>query len=184
MYDVHYNYVRQKYNSKAKLLFTDTDSVCYEIETRDAYADFWKDRELFDNSDYSKESKYYHATNKKVIGKMKDEAASVPIVEFVGLRSKMYSYVKDNGKNEKTAKGVRKYVIKKNINYGNYKDVLMNGKQMLHSMGTIRSQSNQLGSYQLNKVSLSCFDDKRWIHEDGIHSYAYGHDKIGASLRK
>ena len=45
MYDVHYNnYVRQKYNSKAKLLFTDTDSLCYEIETRDAYADFWKDR--------------------------------------------------------------------------------------------------------------------------------------------
>ena len=50
-----------------------------------------------------------------VIGKFKDEAAGIPITEFIGLRSKMYSYVKDNGKNEKTAKGIRKYMIKKNI---------------------------------------------------------------------
>ena len=50
-----------------------------------------------------------------VIGKFKDEAAGIPITEFIGLRSKMYSYVKDNGKNEKTAKGVRKCMIKKNI---------------------------------------------------------------------
>ena len=57
----------------------------------------------------------------------------MPIREFVGLRSKMYSYVKDNGKNEKTAKGVRKYIIKKNITHENYKGFLLNGKQMLHS---------------------------------------------------
>ena len=73
----------------------------------------------------------------------------------------MYSYVKDNGKNEKTAKGVRKYVIKKNITHDNYKDCLLNGKQMLHSMRTIRSDHPQIGSYLLNKISLSCFDDKR-----------------------
>ena len=119
--------------------------------------------------------------NKKVIGKFKDEAAGMPIVEF---RSKMYSYVKDNGKNEKTAKSVRKYVIKKNITHENYKDCLLNRKQMLHSMKTIRSDHHQIESYQLNKISLSCFDDKRYIHEDGICSYAYGHYQIGASPRK
>ena len=108
----------------------------------------------------------------------------MPIVEFIGFRSKMYSYVKDNGKNEKMAKGVRKYVIKKNITHENYKDCLLNGKQMLHSMRTIRSDHHQIGSYQLNKISLSCFDDKRYIHEDGIHTYAYGHYQIGASPRK
>ena len=117
MYDFHYNYIRQKYNDKAKLLFTDTDSLCYGIKTGDANSDFWKAKELFDNADYPKESPYFDATNKKVIGKMKDEAAGMSIVEFVGLRSKMYSYVKDNGKNEKTAKGVRKYAIKKNITH-------------------------------------------------------------------
>ena len=123
---------------------------------------------MFHNSDYPKDSKFFDSTNKKVIGKFKDEAAVMPIREFVGLRSKMYSYVKDNGKNEKTAKGVRKYVIKKNITHDNYKDCLLNGKQMLHSMRTIRSDHHQIGSYLLNKISLSCFDDKRYIHEDGI----------------
>lgn len=117
MYDFHYNYIRQKYNSRAKLLFTGTDSLYYEIETKDAYVDFWADKEKFDKSDYSKDSPYVCAANKKVIGKMKDEAAGIPVNEFVGLRSKMYSYVKDNVKNEKTAKGIRKYVIKKNIQH-------------------------------------------------------------------
>lgn len=95
--------------------------------------------------------------NKRVIGKFKDEAAGMPIRELIGLRSKMYSYVKDNGKNEKTAKGVRKYVIKKNIAHDNYKDCLLNGKKILHSMRTIRSDHHQIGSYKLNKISLSCF---------------------------
>ena len=86
MYDFHYNYIKQKYNSKAKLLFTDTDSLTYEIEARDVYSDFWNDKDKFDNSDYSESSQYYDKTNKKVIGKFKDEAAGVPICEFVGLR--------------------------------------------------------------------------------------------------
>ena len=184
MYDFHYNYVKSRYNHKAKLLFTDTDSLCYEIETKDIYKELWEDKQVFDNSDYPKDSLYFSVENKKVIGKFKDEAAGMPIREFIGLRSKMYSYVKDNGKNEKTAKGVRKYVIKKNITHHNYKDCLLNGKQMLHSMRTIRSDHHQIGSYQLNKISLSCFDDKRYIHEDGIHSYAHGHYQIGASPRK
>ena len=178
MYDFHYNYIKSRYNNKAELLFTDTDSLCYEIETRDVYKELWEDKQLFDNSDYPKDSPYFSVENKNVIGKFKDEAAGMPIVEFIGLRSKMYSYVKDNGKNEKTAKGVRKYVIKKNITHENYKDCLLNRKQMLHSMRTIRSDCHQIGSYQLNKISLSCFDDKRYILEDGITSYAYGHKNI------
>ena len=75
----------------------------------------------------------------------------------------------------KTAKGVKKYVINKNITHENYKDCLLNGKQMLHSMRTIRIVHPQIGSYELNKISLSCFDDKTYIHEDGIHNYACGY---------
>ena len=187
MYDFHYNYIKKRYhnkaklyNNKAKLLFIDTESLCYEVETQDIYEELWQDRNLYDNSDYPKDSKFFDSTNKKV----KDEAAGMPIVEFIGLRSKMYSYVKDNGKNEKAAKVVRKYVIKKTITHENYKDCLLNGKQMLHSMRTIGSDHHQIGSYQLNKISLSCFDDKRYIHEDRIHSYTYGHYQIGASPRK
>ena len=178
MYDFHYNYIKHKYGNKAKLLFTDTDSLTYEIETTDAYLDFWNDKDKFDNSDYPENSPYFNKTNKKVIGKFKDESAGIPITEFVGLRSKMYSYVKDNEQTVQTAKGIKKQVIIKDIKHEDYKEVLFNNKQMHHTIKTIRSNNHQLGSFELNKISLSCFDDKRFIHENGITSYAYGHYEI------
>ena len=175
MYDFQYNYIKQKYRNKAKLLFTDTDSLTYEIETKDVYRDFRNDKDRFDNSDYPKNSPYFNKINKKVIGKFKDEAAGVPVIEFVGLRSKMYSYIKDNDEGGKTAKGIKKNIITKNIKHEDYKEVLFNNKQMHHTMKTIRSNNHQLGSFELNKISLSCFDDKRFIRQNGITSYAYGH---------
>ena len=89
MYDFNYNYIKKKYGDRAKLLFTDTDSLTYEIAAEDVYQDFWHDKDKFDNSDYPENSPYYDKTNKKVIGKFEDEASSTPIVEFVGLRSKI-----------------------------------------------------------------------------------------------
>ena len=178
MYDFHYNYIKHKYGNKAKLLFTDTDSLIYEIETNNAYKDFFKDKSKFDNSDYPENSPYFNKTNKKVLGKFKDEASGVPIIEFVGLRSKMYSYMKDNDKDVKTAKGIKKNIITKNIKHEDYKEVLFNNEQMHHTIKTIRSNNHQLGSFELNKISLSCFDDKRFIHQNGITSFAYGHYKI------
>ena len=178
MYDFHYNYIKDKYGDKARLLFTDTDSLTYEIEADDVFQDFWNDKDKFDNSDYPESSPYFNKTNKKVIGKFKDEAAGVPICEFVGLRSKMYSYIKDDNKGGKTAKGIKKNIIKNNITHKNYKYILFSDEQMYHKMKTIRSESHELGSYEINKVSLSCFDDKRYIHEDGKTSYAYGHKNI------
>ena len=178
MYDFHYNYIKDKYGKKARLLFTDTDSLTYEIEAKDVYKDFFKDKDKFDNSDYPEYSPYFYKENKKVIGKFKDESAGIPIIEFVGLRSKMYSYIKDNQNGGKTAKGIKKNVIKNNIIHDDYKETLFNNKQMYHKMKTIRSENHQLGSYELNKVSLSCFDDKRYIHNNGIDSYAYGHNNI------
>ena len=70
MYDFHYNYIKKKYNGKAKLLFTDTDSLTYEIETEDVYKDFWSDKDKFDNSEYPENSPYFDISNKKVIGKV------------------------------------------------------------------------------------------------------------------
>ena len=214
MYDFHYNYIRKKYTN-CQLLFTDTDSLFYHIKTdKDVYEEFWKDRSLFDNSDYPKSSKFFFGENKKVIGKFKDEAAGKPILEFVGLKSKMYSYIKedyekvqlqitkkddrfkfemveakeanDNEKfikkyvdiNNKTAKGVKENVIKKEIKHTNYINVLFHNEKMLHQMRSIRSEFHQISSYHLNKVSLSPFDDKRYILSDGITSYAYGNKKI------
>ena len=90
----------------------------------------------------------------------------------------MYSYIKENNQCGKTAKGIKKNIIKKNITHENYKQTLFENKQIYHKMKTIRSQNHELGSYEINKVSLSCFDDKRYIHDNGKTSYAYGHYKI------
>ena len=115
MYDFHFNYIKKKYGPRAKLGFTHTDSLTYEIQTKDAYKDFGADKDKFDNIDYPKASPFFDPTNEKVIGKFKDEVAGMLILDFIGLKSKMYSYIKDNGKNEKTCKGVKKDVINKNI---------------------------------------------------------------------
>ena len=178
MYDFHYNYIKKKYNNRARLLFTNTDSLAYEIEAEDIYKDFWNDKDMFDNSDYPESSPYYCNFNKKIIGKFKDEACGILITELISLKSKMYSYIKDNEKGGRTAKGIEKNVIKNNIRHEDYKNTLINNEQMHHKMKTIRSQKHHLGSYEINKVSLSCFHDKRYIHDDGTSSYAYGHYKI------
>ena len=178
MYDFHYNYIKGKYRDRAKLLFTDTDSLTYEIEAEDVYKDFWNDKHMFDNNDYPESSPYYCNASEKVIGKFKNEACGVPILEFVGLKSKMYSYIKSNEKGGKTANGIKKNVIKNIIKHEDYKNVLLNNEQLHHKMKTIRSQKHQLGSYEINKVSLSCFDNKHYIHDNGTSSYAYGHYKI------
>ena len=178
MYDFHYNNIKKKYGDRAKLLFTNTDSLTYEIEAEDIYNDFCNDKDMFDNSDYPENSPYHYNANKNFIGKFKDEACGVPITEFVGLKSKMYSYVKDNEKGGKTAKGIKKNVIKNNIKHEDYKSVLLNNEQLHHKMKTIRSQKHQLSSYEINKVLLSCFDDNHYIFGDGISSYAYGYYKL------
>ena len=92
MFDFHYNYIKNKYGDKAELLFTDTDSLMYLIQTQDFYQDINKDiKKKFDTSDYPE----YHPSgikigvNKKVIGKLKDEAAGKQITHFVGLRPKL-----------------------------------------------------------------------------------------------
>ena len=83
MYDFHYNYIIEKYGNKAKLLFTDTDSLAYEIEAEDVYNEFWNDKDTFDNSEYPEESPYYDETNNKVIGKMKYETCGIPLKNLI-----------------------------------------------------------------------------------------------------
>ena len=92
MYEFHYDYIENKYGNNSRLLFTDTDSLMYEIKTEDIYEDFSNDKEMFDFSNYSTKSKYYDNSNKLVVGIVKDETAGVMIEEFVGLKSKMCSY--------------------------------------------------------------------------------------------
>ena len=98
MFDFHYHFIKKNFD--AELLFTDTDSLAYEIKSENVYEEFFKWKDLFDFSNYSKDSKFFYNTNKKVIGKMKDEYGGVIIDEFVGLKSKMYSTKKLMVKNQ------------------------------------------------------------------------------------
>ena len=96
MYEFDYDYIKNKCDNKAKQLFTDTDSLMYVIKTEDVYEDFSSNKEMFDFSNYSK---YYHDSNKLVIGKMKHETEEIE--EFVGFTPKMYSFLVDNSKHKK-----------------------------------------------------------------------------------
>jgi len=173
MYDFFYNELKKQYGSKCELLYTDTDSLLILIETEDVYEDMKNNMDLYDTSEYLKEHPLHSNTNKKVLGKMKDEFAGTHIAEYVGLRPKMYSILKADEKNIKKAKGVKKSVVKKQITHEQYKETLFGAKQQSHGMNILRSDGHEIYGMHLNKISLSPFDSKRWIGDDGIHTKAY-----------
>ena len=184
MYDFHYNYIKPKYGENAKLLFTDTDSLAYEIETEDFYRDISSDvKSKFDTSNYPKDhpSGILTGVNKKVIGMFKDEASGKQIAEFVGLRAKLYSYRVEESYEEKKCKGVKKAVIKKTITFNDYKDCLFDNKPAMRKMNVIRSHLHTIFTETVNKIALSPFDDKRLMITK-IHTLAYGHYKGGNSV--
>ncbi|KAL9982399.1 hypothetical protein ACROYT_G004435 [Oculina patagonica] len=175
MYDFFYNHLKKEYGERCELLYTDTDSLLLEIETEDVYADMAKNIDKYDTSDYPKEHSLHSNENKKVLGKMKDECAGKQISECVCLRPKMYSIMTEDKKNIKKAKGVKECVTKKKINHENFKETLFQTKESFHEMHMIRSYAHELYSIVVNKKSLSSFDSKRWIADDGIHTNAYGY---------
>ena len=178
MYDFHYNYMKSKYGEKSKLLFTDTDSLAYEIETEDFYSDISPDVEtMFDTSNFPKDhqSGIETGVNKKVVGMFKDECGGKILSEFVGLWAKLYSYKMLEGNEEKRCKGVKKAVVKKSISFDDYKRCLFSGISQRRTMNVIRSHKHEIYTEEVNKIALSRDDDKRIILQDGIHTLAYGH---------
>ncbi len=172
MYRFHYNYMKPKYGNKANLLFTDTDSLCYEIETENFYKDISGDVEKwFDTSNYDEDhpSGIYTKVNKKEVGFMKDECGGI------GLRSKLYAYQMSEGKETKKCKGVKENVIKNNITVADYEKCLDTKQPQFRSMNTFRSRGHNIGSETINKTVLSANDDKRIILEDGIRTLAIGY---------
>ena len=140
-----------------ELLFTDTDSLTYEIKLEYVYEKNFKYKHLLDFSNFSKDSKFYDNQNEMVVGKMKIIYRGIPINKFVGLKSKMHSMLSDDGKESNTAKGV-------NIatEFNEVRDTLFNKKVVRHKMKRIQSKKHKLGTYEINKISLSCFDDKKF----------------------
>ena len=137
MYNFHCNFIKNNFD--AEWLFTDTESLTYEIKSENVCEEFFKWKDLFDFSNYSKDSNFFDETNKKITGKMNDEFGGVIVIEFVGLKSKMYSIKKIDGKEHNTAKGVSIAT-----EFDNFKDVLFNEKIIRHKMKRIQSKKQKL----------------------------------------
>ena len=150
------------------MVFTDTDSLAYKIKSEDVYEKFFNHKHLFDFSNYPKDSTFFDETNKNVIGKMKDESEGKIIDEFVGLKSTIFSMKNIDGKESNTTKAV-------NIGteFNEFKDTLLNKKVLKHKMRRMQDKKNIMGTYEIIKIWLSCFDDKRFVLNDGIHTLAY-----------
>ena len=127
MYEFHYKYIKSKFD--AKLLFTDTNSLVYEIKTEDVYENFYEDKNLFDFSDYPLDSNFFDPANENVFGKMKYEFKGRKINEFVGLKSKMYSVISVD--DEEVIKARR---VNKKLRQKAFVDVLFDKKVIRHNM--------------------------------------------------
>ena len=181
MYEFWYDYMKPRYNNDVKLCYKDTDSFVMYIKTNEFYKDIASDVEnRFDTSNYEANTPETSALarrplltgkNKKVIGLMKDELGGKIIMEFVTLMPKTYSFLTDDGKEDKKAKGTKKCIIKKMIKFNDYKKCLLNGKIILKSQQRFIRNKHDVYTENVNKIALSTDDDKRIVSSNKITSY-------------
>ena len=176
MYEFWYDYMKPKYGNAVKLCYMDTDSFIMDIKTNDFYEDIANDVEnRFDTSNYEVSRPLTMGKNTKIIGLMKDELGGKVITEFVTLRPKTYSYLTDDGKEDKKAKGTKKCVMKKMIKFNDYKKCLFNDEVILKSQQRFISKKHNIYTENINKIALSNNDDKRIISSNKITSYPCGY---------
>ena len=176
MYEFWYDYMKPKYNNDVKLCYMDTDNFTLNIKTNDFYKDIANDVEnRFDTSNYEVNRPLPTGKNKKIIGLMKDKLGGKIITEFVSLRPKTYSFLTDDGKEDKKAKGTKKCVIKKMIKFNDNTKCLLNDEVILNPQQRFISKKHDVYTENINKIALSNNDDKRIVSSNKITSYPYGY---------
>ena len=179
MYDFYYNHLKKLYTHNIRLLYTDTDSLIVKVDTEDIYADMSLNADLYDTSNYQSDHPLFSNTNKKIIGKFKDELGGKVMTESIGIRPKMYSYVgEDSGKR---AKGAKKSVLKQTITHDDYRSCLFEKEVFHRDMPGLRSYDHVIKGETVHKVALAPLDTKRYILPDGISTLAFGHVDIPTS---
>ena len=172
MYEFWYDYMKPKYANNVKLCYMDTDSFIISIKTNDFYKDISIDVEnRFDTSNRPLST----GKNKKIIGLMKDKLGGKIITEFVTLRPKTYSFLTDNGKEDKKAKGKKKCVIKNKTKFNDYKKCLFSDELILRLQQRFISKKHDVYTENVNKIALNNNDDKRIISSNKTSSYPYGY---------
>ena len=162
MYEFWYDYIKPKYQEKAKLCYINTDSFIIHIKTEDFYADIFVDVEQWlEISNYDNNRPLPIVKNKKAIGLFKDELGGNIMKEFVGLKAKTYAYLMDDDTENKKAKGAKKCIIKRELIFRNYEDCLFNDKIILKSQRRLKSDCHNVYTEQIKKIALSSNDDRR-----------------------
>lgn len=181
MYKWHYDKIKKWYGDDAKFLYTDTDSLTYKINTNNLYEDLREHAHEFDFSDYDPSNKnngFLHCNkNKKVIGRMKDEAKGKIIYSFVGIAPKMYSMEGEKNFEIKKAKGVKRKIIERVMKHEHFKNSLSKQRAYVCRMNLIRSKKHKLFLGNFKKSAIHCFDSKTYILADGITSRPHFHYK-------
>ena len=168
MHEFCNDYIKPKYGDNVKLCYMDTDSFIMHIKTEDFYKDIANDIEKrFDTSNYEVNRPLPTGRNKEVIGLMNDGLGGKIMTEFVASRRKTYSYLTDDCKEDKKAKGTKKCVIKRRLKLSDYKYCLLNNEIILKSQQRFKSESHDVYTEEINKIALSSNDDR-------ITSYPYG----------
>ena len=176
MYEFWYDYMKPKYNGNVKLCYMDTGRFIMNIKIEDFYKDIADDVEKrFDTSNYEVDRPLPTGKSKKVIGLMKDELGGKIIREFVAVRPKTYSYLADDCRENKKAKGTKKCVIKRMIKFDDYKNCLLNDEIVLKSQQRFKSKRHDVYTENINKIALSSNHDKRLTASGKITSYPYGY---------
>ena len=177
MYEFWYDYVKPKYKDKAKLCYMDTDSFVINIFTEDFFEDINNDVERwFDTSNYDENDKrpLPMGMNKKVLGMFKDELGGKIMKELCALRAKTYVHFMDDDIEKKKNKGLKRFVIKRRLMFGNYKDSLFNNNTILKSQLRFKSDHHKVYTEEVNKIALSSNDNKRFQTFDRVTTYPYG----------
>ncbi|XP_025267369.1 uncharacterized protein LOC112638942 [Camponotus floridanus] len=156
LYAFHYEYMSPLYGDKCKILYTDTDSFIYSIECEDAYERMKRDIVRFDTSDYAIDNPYgVPRANKKVLGLMKDENNGALMLEFVGLRAKMYALRVEGRGDTKKSKGVRSSVVARTLTFDDYERCLRREIEMTREQSCLRSKLHEVYTVRESKVALS-----------------------------
>ena len=178
MYSFYYDVLKPKYGDNIKLVYTDTDSYVIQVMTDDLYTDFKEINDYMDFSDYPENHPNYNKTNKKVLGKFKDELNGKIITSFIGLKPKSYCYrVYGEDKDHKKSKGVVKHKVNKELTYDKYEETLNRNLKEEVSFNSIRSKNHHTYSINQIKFALSNYDNKRYWLSD-TESLPYGHYSI------
>jgi hypothetical protein len=193
MYDFYYNTLYRIFGDRLRLLMTDTDSLCFQVESDDFHEEIRQHnvQHKFDWSNYPKDHPMYDTKGKAVLGLFKDETAGYWIKEFAGLRSKMYSILKDDksmmgvveeGGEKKVAKGVKKHIIKNKLRHDEYRQCLLNQEYDPNdnkvSMVGFKTFNNLIHTTEVMKTTLSGSDDKLYLCDDGISTLPYGYHSL------